>query len=327
MTAAALTQPPAAQENSSFSQEVFGLQLAVDSTSLGEFKKCPRSYYYSIVQGWQQRGLSPHLRFGLLIHAAVEGFHRRKAEGWSYENNLRTTLREALTWTWNKELQRAEVIDHPQKTRASFIRALIWYLEQYEREPVAGLTTALLANGKPAVELSFAFQSGYTAHSVGQPFILCGHIDRVVMLGGDFYIADIKTTTHQLGPNWVQGFSPDNQFTLYTVAGKVAFGVEAKGLILDGVQVGATFARFQRYQVPRPAAVLTEWLQDLRYWLGAMEQCALDAHWPQNDKACGMYGGCQFREVCSRAPSARASYLQAAYVKRVWDPLKVRGDF
>jgi len=39
---------------------------------------------------------------------------------------------------------------------------------------------------------------------------------------------------------------------------------------------------------------------------------------------CHHYGGCQFREVCSKDPSARKMYLEKDFVQQVWNPLEER---
>jgi hypothetical protein len=43
--------------------------------------------------------------------------------------------------------------------------------------------------------------------------------------------------------------------------------------------------------------------------------------WPQNDKACGLYGGCQFREICGRSPMARKPIMDSTFKIRRWDPV------
>jgi hypothetical protein len=45
-----------------------------------------------------------------------------------------------------------------------------------------------------------------------------------------------------------------------------------------------------------------------------------------NDTACDHYGGCVFREICSKDPRVQQMYLESNFKKEPWDPLKVRGD-
>jgi len=314
----------ATSENTSFSKQVPGLQLAIDSTSLGEFKTCPRKYYYSIILGLQPRAESVHLTFGLLIHASVERYAHKRAEGQDHEQALRFALRWLLSETWNKTLSRPWISDHPAKNRLTAVRTLVWYLDQYGDND--SLEYVVLPNGKPAVELTFSFDSGISTISTGETITFSGHLDRVAMLNDEPYIVDIKTTTSALGPNFFAGFSPDNQFSMYTLAAQVAFATPVKGVIVDGAQVGATFARFERSLILRDASTMREWIDGTQFWLRRMEESAVTQSWPMNDKACGNYGGCPFRPICSRPPGARDAWLKSDYKKRLWDPLQRRGD-
>ena len=315
---------PDTSQNSSFSRALPGLQLAIDSTSLGEFKLCPRKYYYSIVEGWQPRAESVHLRFGLLLHQAREHYDRFTVSGLSHDDALDKVLDEALRETWVRELGRGWISDHKTKTRLSLIQTIVWYLdEKAQNDP---LTTLTLSNGAPAVELSFRFDSGFVAESTDEPFLFCGHLDRIASLNDVPYVVDLKTTGHSLDPGWFATFSPGNQFSMYCLAGRVAFGIPVKALIVDGVQIGATFSRFARAPVERKDETIAEWYSETGTWLGRMEECAASGVWPQNDKSCDAWGGCPFRPVCSRVPSARQKWLEVDYKRRIWDPLQVRGD-
>jgi hypothetical protein len=321
--------------NRSFSRQLPGLQLAIDSTSLGEFKTCPRRYLYSVVLGYQPRAESVHLRFGIALHGARERYEHARLAGAEHEEALRAVVRWVLGTTWDSTPGRPSrpwQSDHPKKNRLSLVRTVVWYLDQFG--PEDSLETIHLASGRPAVEVSFSFPAPYRATSTGEDYTLCGHLDRVARMNDEVYISDIKTTGEALGPWWFERFAPDNQFSLYTIAGRVALEQPIAGLVVDGVQVGAGFTRFQRGLIRRTPAQDEEWLQGLGHWLGQMEQCAERGGeaadptpgWPMNDKACGLYGGCQFRGVCSRSPAARPALLAAEFTHRQWDPLARRGD-
>lgn len=311
--------------NTSFSVSVPNLQIAIDSTSLGEFKQCPRKYELKLVHGWRPGVKSIHLIFGDLMHKAIEFYDHKRAEGANHAAALEATVDWALRITWDKGLARprADLADSI-KNRNTLLRTIVWYLDQYGDNEM--MQTVVLANGKPAVELSFAFDSQLRYQSTSEPILLCGHLDRIVSMNEQFYIRDIKTTKSALAPYWFDSFSPDNQFSLYSFAGKVAFGVPVEGVIVDGVQLGVGFSRFARGMVLRTKEQLQEWYVGLGYWVAQIETCATRGVWPQNDKACGMYGGCEFRAVCSKSPQLRETVLRAGYTKEVWDPMQKRGE-
>lgn len=326
---------PTTHENTSFSNMTPGLQLAVDSTSLGQYKTCPRLYYYSIVLGWQPKRTSVHLTFGLLAHGVRERYDHARATQADHEEALRVALRWGLEQTWVAALGRGWQSQDPNKNRLTLIRTMVWYLDKYgAADPIQ---TVILSNGKPAVELSFSYANGYRSID-GEPYLSCGHLDRIGHLSGQNYILDLKTTKHALSGWWFDQFTPGNQFSNYVCAGPVVWHLPIEGLIVDGIQVLATGSRFERGQVSRPQAVIEEWHGGLGKWLIRMELSAREGAqrllagqdpaeaWPMNDTACGNYGGCDFRPVCSRTPGSREQWLVTDYAKRIWDPLQRRGD-
>lgn len=332
MTASTIDLAEATAGNSAFSRQLPGLQLAIDSTSLGEFKLCPRRYYYSIVLGYQTKIESVHLTFGILLHGARERYDHARAAGQAHQSALRTALGWVLDQTWNRELSRPWTSDHKTKNRETLLRSTVWYLDQFaEGDP---LETIILSNGKPAVELSFRFDSGYVSAG-GESWLYCGHLDRIARLNSEPYIVDLKTTEHGIDAHWFAKFTPFNQFSMYAAAGQVAFAVPVRGVIVDGLQVGVGFTRVQRGLVAREPAGLDEWHRANRRWLEFMDSCAREAGvwepdptaaWPMNEQSCDKWGGCPFRPVCSRPPTARAQWLASDYRRRVWDPLQRRGD-
>lgn len=306
-------------ENSSFSSILSGLQLAVDSTSLGAYKTCPKYYYYTIIHGYVSRSTKIDLVFGLLYHASLEWFDHKMAEGMDYESAVRSTARRVLELTWNRAFNKPLEMDDSNKSRVNLLRTVLWYLEAFKDDP---LETVILANGKPAVELSFRFELDIKS-STNEPYLLCGHFDRVVKYSQGNRVLDRKTTKHTLDEKYYAQFSPHNQFSLYDFAGPIVSGVSTSGIIVDAAQVAVTFSRFERREIPRVPAVREEWYNDLKYWLRLMNQSAQEQHWPQNDKACFL---CEFKSVCSKPESLRKPFLDMQFDKRIWNPLITRGD-
>ena len=309
-------------KNSSFSEIQPNLQLAWDSTSLGALKECPMKYYYSIVEGYVPRAQSVHLTFGLHYHGALERYDHAKAQGLDHEAATAAAVRYALEVTWNYQLNRPWISDDRNKNRFTLVRTVVWYLEEFKDDP---LETVILASGKPAVELSFRFETSYSSFE-NEKFWLCGHLDRVATLNGDAYIADRKTTGHTINQDFFAKFTPDNQFSTYSLGGKIAYSLPLHGLIVDGVQIAVNFSRFERGIVERKQDTLEEWYKDLGMWLEQAETYARRGHWPHNDKACHHFNGCPYREVCKHSPSVRNEWLERLYVRRIWDPLQIRGD-
>lgn len=307
--------------NSSFSPTVPKLQLAWDSTSLGALKKCARYYELAIIEGWQSRLGSIHLEFGIFYHSATEFYDHQRANGLSHEPALLATVRRVLEMTWDSKLNRPWTTEDSNKNRFTLLRTIVWYLDIFQDDP---METVILDNGKPAIELSFRFEMGFGPEATPhQQYILCGHLDRLARMNGVVFILDKKTTKHTLDEKFFEQFSPDNQMSTYSFAGQIVAPFPVQGVIIDGAQVAVTFSRFGRLPTTRTPEQLTEWFQGVKVKIKENESYVKENFWPMNEKACY---GCEFRLICRKSPSVRQPWLEKHFVKRVWDPLKIRGD-
>jgi hypothetical protein len=322
------------------------IQYAWDSTSLGWLKTCPRLYYYNMIEGYRGKGENIHLRFGIEYHAALQDYDVSRAAGIPHEDALHDTIRALVERVadWNPdptEGRRSEEL----KTKDNLTRMVVWYLDKYQDDPAQ---TYIMGGGEPAVELSFRFELEWGPNTkawvplpkerqdfaeeteVSQPYLLCGHLDRVVNYLGDLYVMDHKTGTSALGGYYFNQFEPNNQMTLYTFAGQILFKSPIRGVIVDAAMVPSPNQKpgtenFIRRITYRTADQVEEWLHDLRYWLTLAEQYAVAGSWPMNDTACTMYGGCRFREACSKSPGVRDKFLNADFERgERWNPLKTR---
>ena len=227
------------------------------------------------------------------------------------------------------------------------MQLVIDYFDEYKNDPA---TTYILGNGKPAVELSFKFElswgPGVTAGDrskqyiknpndpqgiieFSQPYVLCGHLDRVVDYGGSLFVLDHKTTTTTPSSYYFDGFNPNNQMTLYTLASQVVYKTPVKGVIVEAAQILLEKPnKFERGTSFRTQDQLDEWVYHLEYWLSQAESYAVAGHWPMNDTACDKFGGCRFRGICSKSPQVRETWLKGEFVKlpleERWNPLKPR---
>ncbi len=208
----------------------------------------------------------------------------------------------------------------PYKNRYTLVRSLIWNVDAREHSP---FKTVILANGKPAVELSFNFAAFEVA---GYTISLSGHMDEIVEIEGSVWVADDKTSKAELNERYFAQFTPNNQMSLYTIAGRVIFGEKVQGVFIRAAQIQVGGTRFANKMVPRPKAVTEEWLADTKKWVELAHKYATENHWPKNDTSCNDYGGCAFRKVCSVSPSHREAWLKEDFTKREWNPLQNRGD-
>jgi hypothetical protein len=294
-----------------------GKQFAWDATSIELAQTCLRKYYYAMVRGVAPKHKSVHLIFGGIYASALENFYKWRAEGDSIDLALNKTIRLAMTQSWDTETNQPKIFDDDKKTRVALIRTIVWYIEQFADESSDGLVTHHLANGKPAVELSFTLE-------VTDDIVFCGHLDRVVKMGDSLYIMDQKTTGGTVGTYYFRQFSPSNQMSLYSWAGKAVLHSPISGVIIDAAQVAINFTRFERGITTRSRDQLDEWLESALYTIDLAQKATEANKWPMNLASCGNYGGCPFRSLCSTSPAVRENYIKADFVDHNWDPLEAR---
>lgn len=300
------------------------VQYAWDSTSLGLLKTCPRLYQYTIIEGWQPKNESVHLRFGIEYHQALQEYDVSRANGVRHEDAIHDTIAATLERTFGWEPDR-ETKAGKYKNRDTLVSLIIDYLDNFADDPAE---TYIKADGKPAVELSFRFDLDWGPHD-GQPYILCGHLDRVVNFNDQLLTMDRKTSTFTLSSSYFDQWEPSNQMTLYTLAGNIILGAPIRGVIIDAAQILLEKPnRFVRGFTYRTEDQLSEWLDDLKCHLVAAENYARLEYWPMNDMSCDKYGGCRFRNICSKSPQVREIFLKSDFIKlepdERWNPLKPR---
>jgi len=349
------------------------VQYAFDSTCLGAFKRCPRLYQLSILEGWRPKADRVHLTFGIHYTNALEAYDKLKAHnteaGGEFDHDVAVMIvvnkMMCDTWIYEEELV-SEVGQYQQigpgyrwehgandskignKNFYNLLRSVIWYLDQFEHDTAE---TVIAEDGTPLVERSFRMELDWgpryltadilepirmseygkksgkkIAEFPIQPYLLCGHLDKVVSFIGGTYVMDHKTTKTTLSDYYFDQYSPNNQMSLYTIASQVIFGGPIKGVIIDAAQilVGSTvFARGMTYRTP---AQSEEWLHDLHFWFDQAEACATAGYWPMNDTACF---NCDFNKgegkICAKDPSVRQVFLEAGFTKEnPWNPMKSR---
>ena len=307
------------------------IQFAWDSTSLGLLKTCPRLYQYTIIEGWQPKGESIHLRFGSEFHSALWLYDRLRTQDIPHDEALRETIHTLLITS--ADFNPTPNPDHARdparyKNRTSLIRTVIYYLDDRRDDT---LRTHKLADGTAAVELSFRFELGWGPDGTDQPYLLCGHLDRVAAdSNGDLFVEDHKTTTSSPGQYYFDQYDVNNQMSLYTTAGAVVLEAPIRGVAINAVQllIEPPYARFVRGFTFRTQDRLEEWQTDLSRWLQLAEWYAENKYWPQNDTACDKFGGCKFRKVCAKSPSVRKIFLNSDFNQlpedERWNPLQPR---
>jgi hypothetical protein len=307
-----------------------GAQFAWDSTSLKWASTCSRYYAFTMLLSYEG-DRSVHLVFGGHYARALELFHKFRAEGLDHDEATFRVIEYTLTNTWIHSTKdgvripgtgQAEFFDSEVKSREALIRTIVWYLEENR---YTEWTTFITSQGKAAVEFSFKIELSDT-------IIYSGHIDRVLQYGGDFFIQDQKTTSSTLTTRFFHSFDTDIQMSGYAYAGHSIYSIPIKGVMIDGAQLAAGYSKFMRGFTMRSNAFLNEWRNEMLLLIDQTQKQTLEwrktsdlSAFRPNYTACGNYGGCAFRSVCSAPPSLRERLLRGNLsVRPQWNPLTPR---
>jgi len=308
------------------------LQFAWDATSLSTFKACPRKFYYTQMLSLRGKERAAPLVFGGHLHDALERYERALHAGVPFNDAVRDTVIYLLKVTTtrvkfvNQETKKEEerlifwTTDDTTRTRETLVRAFVWYTEQFRNDP---LKAYILANGKPALELSFRLELPLKTPN-GNPYLWCGHIDKVAELQGNLYIQERKHTKQTLAPSYFDKYSPNTQVTGYIFSAAVILQRPVGGAFIDAAQTAVSFSRYARGMQNRTQDQISEWYRGTLYWIKQAEACAVDNFWPMNEESCSNFGGCPFRSVCSKDPKVRKNFLDSDFEHRAWNPLEDR---
>jgi hypothetical protein len=287
------------------------LQLFWDAHSLKLLLECPRKYQYQILQGWVSSGDSIHLDWGIAYHEAMAKADMARAEGKSYYDQVDAAVETALSYP---EFEGATT----HKNRITLVRSVVWNLEHFRSAPLRTIEV----NGKPAVELSFSFPTEIPTHT-DEHFGLCGYMDGAADTDLGITVIERKSTKNALQQHYYDGFSPNLQVSMYTMASRIIFPTPARGVTLEACQTGVNFSEFGRRIFIKTPAQVDEFFREIVYWLGRADFFAQSGWWPKNEAACTF---CAFKKICGKDPNVRDQFFQdpANFKQHPWNPLEPR---
>lgn len=291
---------------------------AVDSTMLAAFRSCPRKFQLQYLQHWKPQTESVHLVAG---GAFAKGLEVARLE--FYEGDNAGIPEQAVAAGLEALIEAYGDFDCPPDSAKSLERmcgAFEFYMQAY---PLGqdGMTPILFANGKRAIEFSFAEPLPFTHPETGDPVLYTGRSDMIAEFAGGVYIVDDKTTS-SLGASWPRQWEMRSQFTGYSWAARRA-RLETAGAIVRGVSILKTKYDTLQCVTNRGQWEIDRWEIQVCHDLARMRQMWQEGYFDYNlDHSCAEYGGCSFLQVC-KSPNPE-EWLPMYFQQKVWDPLAKR---
>lgn len=291
----------------------------LDNTAMSAYMTCPREYYFSMVKHRRSKGRAPALVYGSVWHKILELHYKTNGEDPAF-------VEYAASKSWEghdsaddyRTLQRA-ILDYGRYRK---------FWGEKPTDEVSGRTVG--SAGDLLVEL------GVNAQGAGLIHPWAGRLDRIVEVGGLYYIEDHKTTS-RLDKNYFTAFELSNQMMGYTYLAKHLLpSLPVVGVRINLAHILTAKTEFYRQEIQFSPPKLERWMQQTNHWmkrlakdyeLAAAEGMPLipDAAFPQHFGLNGCdrkYGKCGYFGVCSSGPRIQADILERDYDILPWNPLE-----
>lgn len=298
------------------------------------FNDCPRKHYYRYELCFHPIKKSDALRFGSLMHGALEQWWKCAEK----ENSLMA----AIIW-----LNAQNETDYNA------------YEIELARVLITGYNTKWLLDKQPGAMPEKEYRCPLLNPSTtgeSKTFLLGGKIDVIIPSGENrYHIVEHKTTTEDISPEsdyWLK-LSIDGQISGY-YAGAEAIGYPSVDCVYDVIKkplqrpgmatpieqrkytkAGSLYANqrerdesvgefgmrvnevvmsnidlhFQRRNVARLQEDLLDYMHDMWSCAREIREAQLANRWPRNPNACMRYGTCEYFSVCTKTASIEDELL------------------
>lgn len=287
-----------------------------DSTMLGAFRSCPQKMFRTYVEHWKPKSESVHLIAGGAFAKGIEVARKAFYEQAKSEEDAIAEGLHALLVAYGD----FEPPSDSAKSPTRMAGALEFYFENYPLAAASAIPVRF-ADGKLAIEFSFAEPLDINHPVTGDPILYTGRADMIAEFCGGVYCVDEKTTS-SLGASWGKQWEMRSQFTGYQWAANRA-GVNVQGTLVRGVSILKTKYDHLQHVTYRSQHEVDRWLDQTHRDIARAMKMWKDGYWDFSlDHACAEYGGCSMVSIC-KSPDP-AAWLPLYFERRVWDPLARR---
>jgi len=285
-----------------------------DSSMMALYKNCPQLFRLTYIEQWKPKELSVHLHAGAAFAKAIEATRTAYYVGGDEADNSIAIGLAALIEAYGD-------FECPADSAKSLERMLGAFEFYWSRYPLGTeVDPIVLPGGKRGIEFSFAEPLPIMHPETNEPLIYCGRMDAILNYAGGQFICDEKTTS-SLGASCSRQWDLRAQFTGYAWACQKA-GIRVDGAIVRGVSILKTKYDTQEAISYRPEWQVQRWYDELLDWIEDIIRDWKRSKFRHNlDHACGDYGGCAFRGVCSSTKEFADATLETYFERRYWDPI------
>lgn len=323
-----------------------GDTLLLDNSSMEHHQTCPRRAQYALCMRRRSSADKAALQFGGIMHKVMEA--RYLAGTPMYEQTQEVT--KAMLTAAQKGFAEWTPAEDEYRNYDRMVDLILRYGERY---PFEDFQIVILPDGKPAIEIPFAFPltnievnadflvQRLTKNDKGEfirdgaprmqhlttiKVIWIGRIDMIYRTAHGLYVLDHKSSS--MATNGAE-FEISHQFYGYGNAAQLLLQQEVSATVVNRVIVrrpsrtGEAFT-FERKYIPFSQALAQEWRQDVIHMVIDFIEMVRRGYMPKHTAWCvGKFGTCEYHRVCSLDSNEQRDMLLTSgdFEDNVWSPL------
>ena len=279
--------------------------MELDNTRIGDFKRCPRYFYYRHLRNWVPEGTSsPAMLFGTCWSLALDRLWQGESVMDAMQGFMAGWYSEGLTWPLPLAHQKRWG-HHTPETAKKMLTAYARRREGFFK----GIEIL-------SVDKGIKYPITDTVDYVAKP-------DKIIKHEGEVSIVDHKTTgyggkegfTFSWSENWHLSAQLDGYRWLVSKVHNQAI----TNLWIDAALVSKLHHDvFEFLPIRKSDDWEEEWLDDTKYWIDRIQ-----AKWyPKNDKSCRAFNRlCEYFDICRWHSNPEELDTPKGFVERKWDPM------
>lgn len=330
-----ISRKAAPKEMLSVTREGDRTKVRINSSSLGIIQECPRKAFYSLEQKWRPDNETPATLFGSAIHKALEVFYagdiaERKMPKWevlelmSYGHRTDGDDTDLLLRSVRAFVEKAEPLKELPESDKRSIQNGVYTLYHYFKAYIADPYVIYSDEDGPFTERQFSLIVYEDDKLIIELF---GTIDFVFQhrLTKEILPGDHKTTSSLSfgGSSYYDRDRPNLQYSCYAMGIRRVFGLHSDQFLVNMIEVKAkpktskgSPPSFPRQLTLRDEDDFSELTDCIYEAVTSYLKWKRNGKWPMGPlSACNLYGGCNFKAVCSAPTSMRETILKAKFTQ------------
>ena len=284
---------------------------------------CPRAYKHGYVDNFESREASVPAFAGQCMAEALLHLHTVCKPQWILGENekVHQQVTEQLEKAWGTFNHNVAKYDY---LTVGHLESVLWYYI-LERDPLQVMP--LSESGKILAEEKATFDWPYEYNGEVKIIQATGIPDIPAKVAGQNVIVDWKCSTMYITDWWSKKYTDiGHQLKTYMEMLRHEYGIETQAAYIDGINMGKKASESAkvwknlssyRSKLFGPFNFTDAQRKETWEWYNSgyelRKHFAAQNHWPQNEGACSMYGGCEFLQLCQMNPKVREAKAPQLY--------------